>query len=86
MVDLKYRPIKLSVREIQVVQLIALEKNSLEIARILCISLDTVKTHRKNIMIKLNTVNVAGVVRRAFEEQLLRIPVEVMSIDWKNTA
>lgn len=78
MVDLKYRPTKLSLREIQVVQLIALEKNSQEIARILCISLDTVKTHRKNIMIKLDTVNVAGLVRRAFEEQLLRIPVEVI--------
>lgn len=78
MVDLKYRPMKLSLREIQIVQLIALEKNSPEIARTLCISLDTVKTHRKNIMIKLDTVNVAGVVRRAFEEQLLRIPVEVI--------
>lgn len=78
MVDLKYRPMKLSLREIQIVQLIALEKNSLEISRILCISLDTVKTHRKNIMIKLDTVNVAGVVRRAFEVQLLRIPVEVI--------
>lgn len=78
MVDLKYRSIKLSLREIQVVQLIALEKNSQEIARILCISLDTVKTHRRNIMIKLDTANVAGLVRRAFEEQLLRIPIEVI--------
>ncbi|MBK8503494.1 MAG: helix-turn-helix transcriptional regulator [Saprospiraceae bacterium] len=59
--------IKLSTREIEVLQLIVMEKTTSEIGEILYIAPDTIKTHRKNIMQKLGAINMAGMVRRAFE-------------------
>ena len=63
----------ISHRENQVLQLIAAEKTSWEISQILCISMETARTHRKNIMLKLKAKNSAGMIRRAFEVGLLRI-------------
>jgi DNA-binding CsgD family transcriptional regulator len=60
-------------REKQVLQLIASEYTTLEIANILHISDDTVKTHRKSLFSKVGAKNAAGLVRRAFEIQLLKI-------------
>lgn len=63
----------ITARELQVLNLIAFEHSSKEIASKLYLSCETIKTHRKNIMIKLGVKNTAGMVRVAFEERLLNI-------------
>jgi DNA-binding NarL/FixJ family response regulator len=55
----------LSPREKEILQLIAEEHTSGEIARILYISEKTVEKHRTNLMDKLKVRNVAGLVRLA---------------------
>ena len=60
-----------SKRERQVLHLIADELTTKEIASTLFISYETVQTHRKNLLIKLNAKNTAGLMRRAFETRLL---------------
>ena len=52
-------------------KLIALEHTTNEIAEKLSISAYTVDTHRKNIINKLGVKNLAGLVRFAFEKNLL---------------
>ena len=64
---------ELSQREMEVLIQIAYEKTSFEIGRQLHISHETVNTHRKNIMLKLNVRNTAGLIRRAFETGILRV-------------
>ncbi len=61
----------ISNREEQVLDLIAFEKTSKEIADELFISSHTVISHRKNLMDKLSVRNTAGLVRRAFELGIL---------------
>lgn len=58
---------QISVREYEVLRLIAYENTINEIADKLYISPHTVISHRKNIMSKLDVRNTAGMVRRAFE-------------------
>ncbi len=60
-------------REQEVLQLIAFENTTQEIASKLFISPHTAITHRKNLMYKLEVRNTAGLVRRAFEIGLLTI-------------
>ena len=60
----------LSSREEEVLQLIIAEHTSKEIAEKLCVSNETVRSHRKNIRRKFQVRNVAGLVRRAFEFNL----------------
>lgn len=67
---------KISLREKQVLRLIAFENTSKEIADQLCISDHTVISHRKNMCEKLHVRNTAGLVRRAFELGLLVITYE----------
>lgn len=52
----------LSKRELEVLQLILDGKTNREIADALYISFDTVKTHRKNILLKTNAKNTAALV------------------------
>lgn len=61
----------LSGREKEIVRLIMEELTSPEIAQKLNISLNTVETHRRNIMHKLSTKNTAGIVRIVLENGLL---------------
>jgi DNA-binding NarL/FixJ family response regulator len=63
----------ISTREVQVLHLIAEEHTNHEIAKKLFISAHTVISHRKAIMSKLNARNTAGLIRRAFEANLLQI-------------
>lgn len=63
--------VKLTKREVQIVKLIANEMTTNEIADELSISTLTVETHRKNIVSKLNVKNAAGLVRFAFENDLI---------------
>lgn len=63
--------VALSNREIEVLQLIAKEFTTKEIATHLFISENTVETHRRNLISKLNVRNTAGLVRYAVENNLM---------------
>jgi two-component system, NarL family, nitrate/nitrite response regulator NarL len=61
----------LTERELQVLKLIGEEKSNREIAEKLFISERTVETHRKNIFRKTNTSSLVGLIKYAFEKQLI---------------
>ena len=61
----------LSPREKEILQLIAEEHTSAEIAKILIISEKTVEKHRAKLMDKLNVRNLAGLVRLAVKYHLV---------------
>lgn len=63
----------ISNREYQILHLIALEYSTPEIAQELFISVHTVISHRRQLLRKLHARNAAGLIRRAFETQLLEI-------------
>lgn len=60
-------------REREILHLIAYEHTTKEIAQQLFISYETVQTHRKNLLMKFEAKNTAGLVRRAFERRLLTV-------------
>jgi DNA-binding NarL/FixJ family response regulator len=62
---------KLSPREKEILQLIAEEYTSSEIAKMLFISEKTVEKHRMSLMEKLNVRNLAGLVRLAVKYHLV---------------
>lgn len=64
--------IKLTTREIEIVQLIANELNNAQIGEKLFISERTVETHRKNIFHKTKTKSVAGLVKLAIEKGMVK--------------
>jgi|JI10StandDraft_1071094.scaffolds.fasta_scaffold27059_3 two-component system nitrate/nitrite response regulator NarL len=59
----------LTPRERDVIRLIALERTNDEIAVHLSISTDTVKSHRKSLMTKLNVRSAAGLVKYAVDRE-----------------
>ena len=59
-------------RELEILQLIAMENSSKEIAQRLFISPHTVITHRKHLMEKMGVKNTAGLVRVGFEVGILQ--------------
>lgn len=61
----------LSRREKEILVHIAMELTTQEIAEKLFISQNTVNTHRKNLMSKLNAKNTAGLVKYAIQQGLL---------------
>lgn len=58
-------------REKEVLHLISHEYTTTEIAKKLYLSPHTIITHRRNLFVKLDVKNVAGLVRRGFEEGIL---------------
>ncbi len=66
-----YQEINISHREQEIIHLLAYEHSTKEIANKLYISYDTVKSHRRNIMRKLGAKNLAGVIRLAFQLEIL---------------
>ena len=58
---------KLSDREREVFQMIAEGRSTREISDTLCVSMSTVKTHRANIMNKLETENLSQLIQIAIE-------------------
>lgn len=62
--------LQLTRREIEILQLITSEYSSNEIAEKLFISIPTVETHRRNLMIKLQAKNLAGLVKYALKHGL----------------
>jgi DNA-binding NarL/FixJ family response regulator len=65
------RVVILSMRERELLQLIAEGKTSAEAAGILNLSVKTVEGHRTNIMSKLDIHNVAGLIRYAIKKGLV---------------
>lgn len=61
----------LTEREIQIIKLIAQEKSNREIAGQLFISERTVETHRKNIFRKTDSKNIIGLIKYAYQNNLL---------------
>jgi DNA-binding NarL/FixJ family response regulator len=61
----------LTEREIQVLRLIADGKTNKDIARILGVSVNTIETHRKHIMDKLDLHNTAEIVRFAVRKRVV---------------
>lgn len=61
----------LSAREIEIITLISLEYSGKEISEQLFISVNTVETHRKNIMKKLKTKSTIGLVKYALKNNLI---------------
>ncbi len=64
-------PICISTREKEILQLVSTGLSSTDIARILHLSSHTIKDHRKSLKRKLQASNVAQLIRRGFELQLL---------------
>ena len=62
----------LSVREIQVVRLVASGRTNREIADELAISTRTVEAHRSRVMLKLGLTNLSGLVRYALRSGLIQ--------------
>ena len=62
---------EISMREHQILQLIAHEYSTNEIAKELFLSPHTVISHRRNLLQKLQAKNSAGLVRSAFEQNIL---------------
>ncbi len=59
--------IGLTEREREIIRMIAQEKTNDEIGAALHLSTETIKTHRKNLMTKLNVRSVAGLVKYAVD-------------------
>jgi transcriptional regulator EpsA len=64
-------PVRLSHRELQVLQKVGEGKSNLEIANDLCRSVYTINNQMRSILEKLRVENRAQAVRRAIEEQVL---------------
>jgi DNA-binding NarL/FixJ family response regulator len=62
---------ELSVRETQILRLIAEGKENREIAQVLGISVRTVEAHRARIMLKLDLESVTGLVRYAVRNGII---------------
>ncbi len=63
--------VNLTFREREILKLIAKEYSNIQIANELFISERTVETHRKNIFRKTNTKSIVGLIKYAFEHQLI---------------
>lgn len=68
-IDTYDESVKLSIREQEILSLIAEGKSSIEISKVLFISKATVDTHRKNILQKLQLDGRANLVRFAVENK-----------------
>jgi DNA-binding NarL/FixJ family response regulator len=58
-------------RELEILRLLAKGKNSYEIAGELFITLNTVKTHRRNMLRKLNASNTSQLLKIGFDNNLI---------------
>ena len=64
----------LSEREAEILTLILKEYTTNEIAVELHLTSETIKSHRKNLLLKFGARNVAGLVRRAVENHVIVLP------------
>jgi len=70
---LDFADAELSPREIEVLQQIAEEKSSKEIAAVLDISIRTVENHRRQIMDKLDVRSIAGLTKYAIKKGIVSL-------------
>ena len=63
---------QLTSRERQILQLVAEGKATKEIARLLNLTIKTVESHRSRLMRKLDTGNIAGLVRHAVRQGIIQ--------------
>lgn len=66
---------RVSSRERQILELLSFGHSSTEIASTLYLSSHTVNDHRKNLLWKLDAKNVAQMIRKGFELQLLNASI-----------
>lgn len=66
--------IKLSDREIEVIEAIIDGNNTSEIAEKLCLSENTIESHRRRIMAKMGARNVADMVVKAIQYRIVTLP------------
>jgi two-component system response regulator NreC len=64
---------KLSDREREVFQMLAEGRSTREISDTLCVSMSTVKTHRANIMNKLEIENLSQLIQFAIELGIIEV-------------
>ncbi|WP_375443389.1 response regulator transcription factor [uncultured Fibrella sp.] len=62
----------LTIRQQQVLTLIATELTTTEIAGVLGLSVPTVETHRRNLLRKAGVKSVAGLVKQAMRQGLIQ--------------
>ena len=62
-----------TLREIEILNLISYGFSTRDIAASLYISFETVKSHRKSLLQKIGVSNVAALVRRGFEYGLIKL-------------
>lgn len=70
---LSWKKERLSTREREIVRLIALGETTTTIAKLLCISKNTVEIHRTHINKKLNTHNISDITRYAISENIIKL-------------
>lgn len=63
----------LTIREKEVLQLVAEGRSTAQIAESLHVSIKTVETHRQNLMVKINTRGIAGLTKYAIREGLTSV-------------
>jgi len=63
---------ELTLREVEVLQLIAEGCSNKEIAQLLAVSVKTIETHRSRLMAKLNIHETAGLVRYAIRKRIVQ--------------
>jgi len=69
--------VRITSRERQVLERISKGESSPEIAEALEVSIETIKSHRKSLLMKLKAKNTAHLIRVAFESGIL-IPFQMV--------
>jgi len=75
-------PNYLTNREQEILNLLSCGHSTPEIADILFLSPETVKTHRRNLVIKLNAKNVAHLIRIGFESGVIKTHKSIEKINY----
>lgn len=68
----KKKPVQLTLREREILQLVAMGKTSNEIGATLCISTKTVHKHRQQLMERLGLHNAASLIRYAISKGIIK--------------
>lgn len=71
---------KLTQRETEVLRLLSQEYSSKEIAEGLFLSKATIESHRRNLLLKMQVKNVAGLIRKSFEVGILKIDNRIQHV------
>lgn len=66
-----FRPVRLSRREQELLRLIVEGRSNSDIAESMYLGYETIKSYRKNLILKLNAHNTAGLVKMAIEQKLV---------------